>query len=268
MGDLSTKQFLRQGGTTPAIRDSRQYDATAQERQSAQTALESEISRDKDLQDSPGQDHKDQRKLIADLGSAVFNHDANALSKLVKESSPENLQAAAQKLDQYSQNHRTQIRFGAQPDGALNVYSDFRRAYGDLQREQHTSGITVDKSGSITAREFTTDNNYDAHAGANLVGVSSDQVLQKLGANSAMVMSGDYVSTLGRPGKIWPSQDGPSIWGQGKGYTGAELDKVDQYLKYKANLSDPSVSTWSKTNPIESLVYAIEKETSWKSQGC
>jgi predicted dienelactone hydrolase len=30
----------------------------------------------------------------------------------------------------------------------------------------------------------------------------------------------------------------------------------------------PSVSTWSKTNPIESLVYAIEKETSWKSQGC
>jgi hypothetical protein len=39
-------------------------------------------------------------------------------------------------------------------------------------------------------------------------------------------------------------------------------------LIYIVALMQPFVSTWSKTNPIESLVYASKEKTSRKSQGC
>jgi hypothetical protein len=69
-------------------------------------------------------------------------------------------------------------------------------------------------------------------------------------------------------GKSLPQVKSEAIDSSTKGNSQEEV-AYKQKLAISQNKNGyPSVSTWSKTNPIESLVYAIEKETSWKSQGC
>jgi hypothetical protein len=127
------------------------------ERAEAISKLNERVNQDKTLSDDKGQDHQSDRRLISELGKNIFNHDTEALGNLVKNSSPEQMKRATEKLQEYIDPQKRLMNISSGQDGSLNIFREHNvglDGWSTPRSDWHSTGVKVNADGSAQAQDY------------------------------------------------------------------------------------------------------------------